>query len=576
MSTRLVFLSVALALTGLFLRLPVHAQTPTPTPVQTVEVAGDIVDARYNLSFLRTGLINITQGIPVIGDQVAQWASQFWTTVFVHDLPDLEDKGNWLRRSDPALTPKSVQDVTIDFETEQRKTYTSRLCVPSVNGSQATEQVSNRRIYSDAVPWVNPLVQYGERFNSFIGRYRRGNQDYERPSQIVRLDSARPCDYTDSALDLRDVTFDTQDINQYGAGANAPLITTTYNPLNFLVGRLETIIDGILNIFLQWNTSALVAWILPTERLPWAEQDCHIFGCESGDLTRAPLDAPQKEELTESKGFVLTFKPKVLNYRTNINSAIPNSFTTNTGITQSIETRTYMTKGTHDSLVYLKCSLFPKVKQGEVMGADFQDTECQYTQAEALSCDAYFNNPPVPQTPGGGNGGPIGPPLGYSIPYRNTNCSLSQSNIDTIASSIPAWYPACSGQNNLQSEWQTVQQYAQSYNWNPAFLIALWIEESAGGACQANQMGCIFRNDGTRLPEDSPICEQLACVIEKRYTDPGDFWGFMCGYSGEVRDAQGHCSAFTNNPNFPGNIRLVYTAISDIAGFGSDCRLRTN
>lgn len=457
MSTRLVFLSVAMALEASLLRFPVYAQTPTPTPIR-VEVAGDIVDARYNLSFLKSGLINITQGIPGVGDQLAEWASQFWTTVFKHDLPDLDDKANWLKSSNPGLTPKSIKDVTVDFTTEQQKTYTSRLCIPSVNGSQAREEVSNRRIYSETVPWVNPLVQYGERFNSFIGRYRRGDQDYDRPSQIVRLDSARPCDTADSALDLREITFDAQDINQYGTGANAPLITTAFNPLNFVVGRLEELIDGILNIFLQWNTSALVAWILPTERMPWAEQDCHIFGCESGDLSRAPLDDTQKEELTDSKGFVLTYKPKVLSYRTNINGNMPNSFTTNTGTTQTIETHTYMTKGVQDSLVYLKCSLLPKEKQVDSMGTDYEDTECKY-QAAASCGDRELPD------------------------LSGTDASCGLCNTDGIADFIASVNPDYANQlpegNLPQVAIDVLNKAASTYNVPAPVLLGAMIQEGA-------------------------------------------------------------------------------------------------
>lgn len=382
MSTRLVFLSVATALTGLFFRLPVHAQTPTPTPVQTVEVevAGDIVDARYDLTWVVNEIINITNPIPGLGNRFAQWASQIWPTNDVHDLPNLEKYGNWLRRSDPALTPKVIKDATIDFTTEQVKTYTSRLCVVDYKtGGMAVDMVSNRRIKSEPVEWINPLDQHGERFNSYIGRRKQTDQNYDRPSEIVRLDSARPCSWQNTALNVREIELTTNDLNQYGAGT---VVQTPYSALDFIVGILEKIEQGVRLVFAQTD-ARINGWILFTERLSHAEPMCNIFGCESSDLSPAPIDAPEKERLAKDKGFVLSFKPRVLSYRNEVNSARPNPFTTNTGRTQSIETRTYLTKVTKDSLDYLTCTLIPKVKQGEVMGQDFQETECQYAQTTA-------------------------------------------------------------------------------------------------------------------------------------------------------------------------------------------------
>ncbi len=300
-------------------------------------------------------------------------------------------------------------------------------------------------------------------------------------------------------------------------------------------------------------------------------------GCEAQDALAnggniATVDQQQNE--WRYKGWVNTMKPSGVSFieepngNTNqaVNVSVRSSPEENTGA--SVKLPWSKIRSTMDGI--------DKTRECLLMPEKLQTAQCKVKITTPQSCQSYFENPKVNKTPDGGNGGSSALGIiGYSLPYRNTACKLTQSHINTISQSLPGWYPNCAAKSKLTRDWETVQKYALEYNWNPAFLLTLWIEETAAGGCGAQQMGCIFRFDpqtgqAIRLPKDSPICEQLACVIEKRYTNPNDFLTFMQRYSGED-----NASVFINNPQFPNNIKLVYSAIADIAGFGPSCRIRT-
>src|SRR3989338_2326766 len=100
----------------------------------------------------------------------------------------------------------------------------------------------------------------------------------------------------------------------------------------------------------------------------------------------------------------------------------------------------------------------------------------------------------------------------YSLPYRNKNCLATQAGIDRAYARMQSYYPAYWQNTKLKQDWQTVKEYSLKYNFNPLFVIALWIEESAaGGATNATKLGCDYRlnkdDSYTHLFPDSTICE---------------------------------------------------------------------
>jgi len=123
----------------------------------------------------------------------------------------------------------------------------------------------------------------------------------------------------------------------------------------------------------------------------------------------------------------------------------------------------------------------------------------------------------------------------YSLPYRNPNCLATENGIRRAYERMRTYYPTYFSRTKLLTDWKTVQHYAVKYNFNPLFVISLWIEESAaGGATDAQQLGCLFRlnKDGTwtALSETSTICEQLECLFGYPQVNPSNYARWACPY----------------------------------------------
>src|SRR3989344_6351094 len=123
----------------------------------------------------------------------------------------------------------------------------------------------------------------------------------------------------------------------------------------------------------------------------------------------------------------------------------------------------------------------------------------------------------------------------YSLPFRNADCQAAQTGITNAYNKMKTYYPAYWQTTKLLQDWKTVQQYAIKYNFNPLFLISLWIEESAaGGATQATKLGCDYRrnrdNTYTKMAANSSICEQMECHFGLQSAYPGNYALWACNY----------------------------------------------
>lgn len=123
----------------------------------------------------------------------------------------------------------------------------------------------------------------------------------------------------------------------------------------------------------------------------------------------------------------------------------------------------------------------------------------------------------------------------YSLPYRNPNCTVTQEMIDRAYERMKTFYPKYYQQSKLKEQWQIVQDLAIKYNFNPLFVISLWIEESAaGGATQAQQLGCLYRRNKngtfTFLGPESNICQQMECLFGSTAVIPDNFARWACPY----------------------------------------------
>ena len=130
--------------------------------------------------------------------------------------------------------------------------------------------------------------------------------------------------------------------------------------------------------------------------------------------------------------------------------------------------------------------------------------------------------------------------LYYSLPYRNPNCKATETGIKKAYERMRTFYPKYFSKTKLLEQWQTVQKYSIKYNFNPLFVIALWIEESAaGGAINAQQLGCLYRRNKddsfSFLNPSSTICEQMECLFASTAVNPTDFGQWACRYQHGIK-----------------------------------------
>ena len=138
--------------------------------------------------------------------------------------------------------------------------------------------------------------------------------------------------------------------------------------------------------------------------------------------------------------------------------------------------------------------------------------------------------------------------LDYSIPFRDPSILPSD-----IRQTIAVNWPKARLEN-----FDTIVSQSKAHNWNPSFMLALWIEESGGqGVKYDDALGC----DPSHPTTDINV--SLNCVFKQFDSYTKSFADFMCNYS-ESRDAP--CD-FSRNPNFPKTIKSVYsTLVPDGAG----------
>lgn len=136
--------------------------------------------------------------------------------------------------------------------------------------------------------------------------------------------------------------------------------------------------------------------------------------------------------------------------------------------------------------------------------------------------------------------GQKGVSLWYTIDYRNPDIGISQARKDWTITVMEKYYP----RSPIRQEWDKVYNAAVAANWSPAFVIAIWIEESGAGGVKAWDLGCRYAKDGSLMAYND-IDSQLECFLNKKYADPENFEKFMCFFS------EGHypCT-FDLNPNF--------------------------
>lgn len=155
--------------------------------------------------------------------------------------------------------------------------------------------------------------------------------------------------------------------------------------------------------------------------------------------------------------------------------------------------------------------------------------------------------------------GVVSPPgfLDYTIPFRDSSVYPQD-----VKSQVLASFPGA----KLEYWDDPIIRRSIENDWNPAFVLTLWIEET--GASHTT----LIRNGGSEIPvngsvskghlgcapsEDQTIDESLDCLFKNfsQYSNE-EFSTFMARYSGGPAS-----DPFSNNPFFPKNVKSWYSQL---------------
>lgn len=136
--------------------------------------------------------------------------------------------------------------------------------------------------------------------------------------------------------------------------------------------------------------------------------------------------------------------------------------------------------------------------------------------------------------------------LDYTIDFRNSNIPIT-ADMNEIAEMVKNTWP----NSKISSRWLYVRDQALAHGWNPAFVVALWIEESGASGTDAYDLGCL-------AAQANNIDSGLDCLFHKAVKSDQDFATFMCSYS----ENQPAPCKFIENKNFPGNLKFWYDELT--------------
>lgn len=167
----------------------------------------------------------------------------------------------------------------------------------------------------------------------------------------------------------------------------------------------------------------------------------------------------------------------------------------------------------------------------------------------AIIASAFPSQTSIPTT---NTGSSTSRTLDYKVPFRDSNVSIEAGRVNNIKDIIKLSWP-----NAKLDNWDTIVLQSIAAGWNPAFVLALWIEESGaqgvvdaeGNPKYSDPLGC-----APHQPTDD-INISLKCLFDN-FSKYQDFQQFMETYSGGPAG-----NPFGNNPNFTFNIRSWYSTI---------------
>lgn len=137
-----------------------------------------------------------------------------------------------------------------------------------------------------------------------------------------------------------------------------------------------------------------------------------------------------------------------------------------------------------------------------------------------------------------------------AIDFRNPNDEVADKA--RLVSNVKGRFPS----SEINSKLDYVIAQSKQNNWSPAFIVALWIEESGASGIKSagDPLGCDPYGN-----QNSSLEVSLNCLFNN-FKNETDFNRFLLRYSSLVdRDI---CRCFCLNPNFPQAIKREYQLVS--------------
>ncbi len=188
--------------------------------------------------------------------------------------------------------------------------------------------------------------------------------------------------------------------------------------------------------------------------------------------------------------------------------------------------------------------------------ASFQTGTCQMENSLYPSnyqfCDKVLgtgtdggnSNPPPSTLPGNGS-------IAYIIDFHNTNVKFSSAKTTQIISEVEGYWP----KSLIADHFNEVVDKAVANGINPAFALAVWVEES-GASAYGNHFSC--------PPTDSNFDSNFSCFIGTT-NKFNDFAGWAENYCGKSKPGYAICTineAGHDNSNFLKNLKYWYDKIA--------------
>lgn len=564
--------------------LPVHAVDPLfAVPgcddiTKPCATTGDGVNTVIKLTQTQTKTTNIIGSL--IGTEIPmKWLGILKPLgdIYRNANTKLDTLGNQIQTSsDSDLNPATLQSVEQHDESSKAATMTSRVCVLNPNTGQMESAVSKTTILSADQPWLRAQGEGSRRLSSFTTGYTQESQDYRLPNIAIKDDAALPCGSLLQGQNKGQEEARSQFVNDYtGSGSGlgeilykivGSMVKLLYNPQGSPSGEIATV--------------TAEGTIIGTAQNPYAgHANALTAGCASSsdlqDVSYATDE--QKQKLCAAGGFVNSmYRPDAIDatYKFDLDANDPNQKwdQTITNTQPQADLSNAFAGRVEAAGDYMNCTLMPADYQSTAVPGGECNTNWAGTPMIIASCDSVLGDlkldPSKYKSFGSGNDAT----LGFSIPMHNTACKIS--NVSAVADFAAQWINgnpnAGQARANVLANYATIEKFAVKAGWNPAFLVALWIEETAAGGLGGPQMGCVF-DFGKGGSADPSVCGQLACLAN--YLPRNSTYDFLCSYGGKggVGCTTFYINAANDNRCFPSNIRGSYQEVVNRGGVGGGC-----